>query len=43
MILKDVRQTKRCTEQMVVFSQVYEDLQRKICCTGGRRQRCRDR
>lgn len=39
MILKDVRQRKRCIEQMVVCFQVYRDLQRKICCTEGRRQR----
>lgn len=36
-ILEDVRQSKKCTEQMVVCSQVYKDLQRKICCTEGRR------
>lgn len=43
MLLKGIRQRKRCTEQMVVCSQVYKDLQRKICCTEGRRQRWRDR
>lgn len=43
MIRKDGRQRKRCIEQMVVYSQVYKDLQRKICCTEGRRQRWRDR
>lgn len=42
MILKDVRQRKTCIEQMVVCSQVYKDLQRKSCCTEGRRQRWRD-
>lgn len=39
MILKDVRQRKRRIEQMVVCSQVYKDLQRKICCTEGKRHR----
>lgn len=43
LMLEDVRQRKRRPEQMVVLCQVYEDLQRKFCCTDGRRQRCRER